>query len=86
MLMWPLAAYIGGASYRSPLFNLIDSFETVMGLSLVFTIYILLTVASLILDRRALMVAALGYALYAASTLFAMLAMMIRPMRWRLLP
>ena len=41
-----------------------------MGLSLVFAIYILLTIASLILDRRALMVAALGYALYAASTLF----------------
>ena len=53
-----------------PLFNLIDSFETIMGLSLVFAIYILLTIASLILDRRALMVAALGYALYAASTLF----------------
>ena len=64
-----------------PLFNLLDSFETVMGLSLVFAIYILLTIASLILDRRALMVAALGYALYAPQRCLPMLAMMIWPMR-----
>lgn len=53
-----------------PLFNMIDSFETLVGISIVFAIYIILTIVSIILDRRALMVAALGYALYAASTVF----------------
>lgn len=37
---------------------------------MVFVIYVVLTLVSIILDRRALMVAALGYALYAASTVF----------------
>ncbi|MGC6517699.1 MAG: hypothetical protein ACON49_06695 [Candidatus Puniceispirillaceae bacterium] len=53
-----------------PLFSMIDEFDTVTGASLVFALYAGLTILSVILDRRALMVSALGYALYAASSVF----------------
>ena len=53
-----------------PLFSMIGTYETKTGISMVFVIYVVLTLVSIILDRRALMVAALGYALYAASTVF----------------
>lgn len=53
-----------------PLFTAIDAYDTSVGIAMVFAIYLCLTLVSIILDRRALMVAALGYALYAASTVF----------------
>ncbi len=56
-----------------PVFSLLGVFggdESVMSMLLVLALYIVMTVISLVVDRRAFMVSSLSYVLYALTTLF----------------
>lgn len=53
-----------------PLFSQLSETDTTTGVVIVLAVYSVLSILSIILDRRALMVAALGYALYATSNVF----------------
>ncbi|MBO1256392.1 hypothetical protein J3L16_11930 [Alteromonas sp. 5E99-2] len=56
-----------------PVFSMLDVLggnESVLSMSLVVVLYLLMTIASLIIDRRAFMVSSLIYVVYALSTIF----------------